>query len=47
MAGACAVEVGAMNLVRPTICRDIIADLPAVMEKYGIQSLKELGGTHG
>ena len=47
MAGACAVEVGAMNLVRPTICCDIIADLPAVMEKYGIQSLKELGGTHG
>ena len=47
MAGACAVEVGAMNLVKPTICRDIIADLPAVMEKYGIQSLKELGGTHG
>ena len=47
MAGACAVEIGALNLVRPTICRDIIADLPAVMEKYGIQSLKELGGTHG
>ena len=47
MAGASAVEVGAMNLVRPTICRDIISDLPAVMEKYGIQSLKELGGTHG
>ena len=47
MVGACAVEVGAMNLVKPTICRDIIADLPAVMEKYGIQSLKELGGTHG
>ena len=47
MAGACAVEIGAMNLVRPTICRDIIRELPAVMEKYGIQSLKELGGTHG
>ena len=47
MAGACAVEIGALNLVRPTICRDIINDLPAVMEKYGIQSLKELGGTHG
>ena len=47
MAGACAVEIGALNLVRPTICRDIINDLPAVMEKYGIQSLKELGGIHG
>jgi len=47
MAGACAVEIGAMNLVKPTICRDIIHDLPAAMERYGIQSLKELGGTHG
>ena len=47
MAGARAVEIGAMNLVRPTICRDIVSALPAVMEKYGITSLKELGGTHG
>ena len=47
MAGACAVEIGAMNLVKPTICRDIIEALPAVMEKYGVTSLKELGGTHG
>ena len=44
MAGAAAVEVGAMNLVDPFICRDIIRDLPEVMEKYGIKDLKELTG---
>ena len=44
MAGATAVEVGAANLVDPFACRDIIRDLPAVMEKYGIASLKEIIG---
>ena len=44
MAGATAVEVGAANLVDPFACRDIIRDLPAVMEKYGITSLKEIIG---
>ncbi len=48
LAGATAVGVGAMNLVKPTICRDIVRELPAVMERYGIQSLKEIiGGAHG
>ena len=42
MAGAVAVEVGAANLVNPTACRDIIADLPRVMRKYGITSLQDL-----
>ncbi|MBQ2718485.1 MAG: dihydroorotate dehydrogenase [Clostridia bacterium] len=42
MAGAVAVEVGAANLVNPTACRDIIADLPRVMRKYGITSLRDL-----
>ncbi len=47
MAGATAVQVGAMNLVSPYICRDIINDLPAVMEKYKINSLEEIiGGAH-
>lgn len=47
LAGATAVEVGAANLVSPYICRDIINDLPAVMEKYGITSLEEIiGGAH-
>ena len=44
LAGATAVEVGAANLVNPFACRDIIEDLPKVMEKYGIKSLKEIIG---
>ena len=44
MAGATAVEVGAANLVDPFVCRDIINDLPRVMEKYGITSLSEIIG---
>jgi dihydroorotate dehydrogenase (NAD+) catalytic subunit len=42
MAGATAVEVGAANLTNPFVCRDIIEDLPRVMEKYKITSLREL-----
>ena len=42
LAGATAVQVGAANLVDPFACRDIIADLPRVMEKYGIESLSEI-----
>ncbi|MBE6115088.1 MAG: dihydroorotate dehydrogenase [Erysipelotrichaceae bacterium] len=44
LAGATAVEVGAANLVDPYVCRDIINDLPRVMEKYGITSLKDIIG---
>ena len=47
LAGATAVEVGAANLVDPYVCRDIVADLPAVMEKYGIKNLTDIiGGAH-
>lgn len=47
LAGATAVEVGAANLVNPFACRDIVADLPRVMEKYGIQNLNDIiGGAH-
>ena len=47
LAGATAVEVGAANLVEPFACRDIIAQLPEVMEKYGIKDLKDIiGGAH-
>ena len=42
MAGAAAVEVGAANLVNPWACRDIIRDLPEVMDKYRIETLQEL-----
>ena len=44
LAGATAVEVGAANLVDPFACRDIINDLPRVMEKYGISSLSDIIG---
>ena len=44
LAGATAVEVGAANLVDPYACCDIVRDLPAVMEKYGIKSLSEIIG---
>ena len=47
LAGATAVEVGAANLVNPYACRDIILDLPRVMEKYRINTLEEIiGGAH-
>ncbi len=47
LAGATAVEVGAANLVNPYVCRDIINDLPQVMEKYGIGNLLDIiGGAH-
>ena len=44
MAGATAVEVGAANLVNPYACRDIIRDLPRIMEKYRINTLSEIIG---
>ncbi len=44
LAGATAVEVGAANLVNPYASRDIINDLPRVMEKYGIQNLTDIIG---
>ncbi len=44
LAGATAVEVGAANLVDPFVCRDIIEQLPAVMEKYNIENLKDIIG---
>ena len=44
LAGASAVEVGAANLVNPYACRDIIRELPAVMEKYKVENLKDIIG---
>ena len=47
LAGATGVQIGAANLVNPYICKEIIDELPATMEKYGIKSLKEIiGGAH-
>lgn len=44
LAGATAVEIGAANLINPFACRDIINDLPRVMDKYNINSLKDIIG---
>ena len=44
LAGATAVEVGAANLINPYACKDIIEDLPRVMEKYKIDNLKDIIG---
>ena len=44
LAGATAVEVGAANLVDPFICKKIIEDLPVVMDRYGIDNLRDIIG---
>ncbi len=44
LAGATAVEVGAENLVNPYACKDIIENLPIVMEKYKIEKLENIIG---
>lgn len=42
LAGATAVEIGAANLTDPTICRDIIEELPNVMDRYGVKQWQEM-----
>jgi len=44
LAGATAVEIGAANLIDPCVCRDIINELPAVMDKYGVNKLSDIIG---
>ena len=44
IAGACAVEVGAANLVDPLACKKIIETLPAEMDKLGISKLSDIIG---
>lgn len=44
LAGATAVQIGAANLVNPYVCRDVIAQLPATMDKYRINTLSEIIG---
>jgi len=47
LAGATAVQIGAANLKNPYACKEIIEDLPRVMQKYKIESLSEIiGGAH-
>ena len=44
LAGATAVQVGAANLVNPYACKEIIENLPKVMEKYKIDDLSKIIG---
>ncbi len=44
LAGATAVEVGAANLVNPYACRDIVRELPEVMDRYHMNTLSEIIG---
>lgn len=44
MAGASAVQVGAANLRNPYASKEIVEDLPLVMEQLGINSLKDIIG---
>lgn len=44
MAGATAVEIGAANLINPFACRDIINELPQVLDKYKINEIKDIIG---
>ncbi|MCB6992229.1 dihydroorotate dehydrogenase [bacterium 210820-DFI.6.37] len=44
MAGASAVQVGAANLVNPYACKEIIEELPRVMEELKIEKLEDIIG---
>ncbi|MDD6042895.1 MAG: dihydroorotate dehydrogenase [Eubacteriaceae bacterium] len=44
MAGASAVQVGTANLVNPYACKEIIEDLPKLMEELGIEKLEDIIG---
>ena len=47
LAGATAVQIGAANLVDPFVCKNIIEELPSVMQKYKIEKLSDIiGGAH-
>ena len=47
LCGATAVQVGAENLINPFACKEIIENLPIIMEKYKINNLKDIiGGAH-
>lgn len=47
MAGATAVQVGAANLKNPYVCKEIIEELPELMERLGIEKLSDvIGAAH-
>ena len=43
-AGASAVAIGTMNLVNPYICKEIIEDLPRVLNEYGFKDVNDCIG---
>ena len=43
-AGASAVAIGTMNLVNPYICKEIIDDLPRVLEEFGFKDINDCIG---
>ncbi|MCQ2185105.1 MAG: dihydroorotate dehydrogenase [Bacteroidales bacterium] len=45
MAGATAVQVGAENLRNPMVCKEIVEELPALMDKLKINCLNEIIAT--
>lgn len=44
MAGATAVEIGAANLVNPMVCKEMIEELPRLMDELKIERLEEIVG---
>lgn len=44
MAGASAVQIGAANLRNPFVCKEIVEQLPATMERLGIERLSDIIG---
>lgn len=44
MAGASAVQIGAANLRNPFVCKEIVGQLPAAMERLGIERLSDIIG---
>jgi len=42
MAGACAVQIGTMNFIKPDICLDIINGIEMFMEKNNFNSISEM-----
>lgn len=44
MAGATAVEIGAANLVNPAVCKQIVDELPALLDELKINRLQDIIG---
>lgn len=44
MAGATAVQIGAENLRNPMVCKEVVEELPCVMQELGIENINEIIG---